>query len=49
MAMITEHEIMEIGYKGTKSLRKEIGCYSVYDLMALCYLLGALGVIRVKK
>ncbi len=45
MLKTNNEDVMDIGRKGTKSLRKEIGSYSVYDLMALSYLLGALGVL----
>lgn len=38
-------DVMKIGYKGTKSLRPFIGCHRIYELMAICYLLGSLGVL----
>ena len=39
------NDIIDIGYKGTESLRPFIGCYRIYELMAICYVLGALGVL----
>ena len=38
-------DVISIGYEGTKTLHKELAFYSIYDIMALSYLLGALAVL----